>query len=473
MLFKNVLVKFFFHISVRGCVLDFIRLLQLVYGAFTNTYGYFCDEGIKSWQQTAVALPTYWLVLLFWLPNSSLLLKQHSQIIMTKIVFTEEFCQPENLYPFTLTRQIQDIRVGILTVREKWERLLGYPSFDKKEDDYKDLERSLHIEESIGNDVYILIHGNILPTPKLVKAVGKLKNGEFISVNDKAGVIFRISKNEVKELHKIKVSKAIAVNDQFKTLQYPWDIFQLNDWSIRQDFKLLTTSRNSQPISRTNKVIKPSEVFIEKGAKVEHCIINAAEGPVYIGKNATVMEGCLIRGPFALGEGACLKMGTKIYGATTIGPYCVGGGEIKNSVMFGYSNKAHDGYLGDAVIGEWCNLGAGTTNSNMKNNASEVRVWTQQGALTAGKKCGVMMGDYSRTAINTSINTGTVVGVCCNVFGSGLTPKYIPHFSWGSEGVDRYELEKALPDIEDWKQLKGHKLTDNEKRILTYIYHHF
>jgi UDP-N-acetylglucosamine diphosphorylase/glucosamine-1-phosphate N-acetyltransferase len=182
------------------------------------------------------------------------------------------------------------------------------------------------------------------------------------------------------------------------------------------------------------------------------------------------MDGCIIRGPFAMGEGACLKMGTKVYGATSLGPYCMGGGEIKNSVMFGYSNKAHDGYLGDAVIGEWCNLGAGTTNSNLKNTAGEVRIWTTAGEVSAGFKCGVFMGDYSRTAVNTAINTGTVIGVCANVFGNGLTPKYIPNFSWGSEGIKRYELGKAITDISNWKKLKQKEMTEEELGILRYVH---
>jgi UDP-N-acetylglucosamine diphosphorylase/glucosamine-1-phosphate N-acetyltransferase len=186
-----------------------------------------------------------------------------------------------------------------------------------------------------------------------------------------------------------------------------------------------------------------------------------------------VMEGAAIRGPFGMGRDACLKMGARVYGATTLGPGCVAGGEIKNSVLFGYSNKAHDGYLGDSVIGEWCNLGAGTTNSNLKNNASDVRIWTPKGEMTAGKKCGVLMGDYSRTAINTSINTGTVIGVSCNIFGAGLAPKYIPSFSWGSEGVNRYEYEKAVVDIADWKLLKGVKITEDEKSILKYVFDNF
>jgi UDP-N-acetylglucosamine diphosphorylase / glucose-1-phosphate thymidylyltransferase / UDP-N-acetylgalactosamine diphosphorylase / glucosamine-1-phosphate N-acetyltransferase / galactosamine-1-phosphate N-acetyltransferase len=392
---------------------------------------------------------------------------------MNKIIFTEEFCQPENLHPFTLTRQIQDIRVGILTIREKWEKMLGLPSFDKKEDDYKDLQRSINIDEAVGEGICFIIHGNVLPTVKLIKAVKKLKNGEFIATGNGSNIVYRVSGQEIINKYKIKVGNAITYKEEIKTIQYPWDIFKLNDWAIRQDFALLTGKIKSKNISKTNKVIKPSQIFIEKGAKVEHCIINASTGPVYIGKGAEVMEGCIIRGPFAMGEGACLKAGTKVYGATTLGPKCVAGGEIKNSVLFGYSNKAHDGYLGDSVIGEWCNLGAGTTNSNMKNNAGEVKVWTTSGELNAGNKCGVMMGDYSRTAINTSINTGTVIGVGCNVFGIGLTPKHIPNFSWGSEGIKRYEYEKALLDIEGWKKLKAETTSDNEKMILKHIFEKF
>jgi UDP-N-acetylglucosamine diphosphorylase/glucosamine-1-phosphate N-acetyltransferase len=389
---------------------------------------------------------------------------------MDSIIFTEEFCQPENLHPFTLTRQIQDIRVGILTIREKWEKMLALSSFDKKEDDYKDLSRSVHIDEAVGNGVCYMVHGNVLPTPKLVKAIRKLKDGEFIATDTGTGIVFRFTKKEIQDRHKIRVGKAIVFKEPIRTIQFPWDIFHCNDWAIRQDFELLTRKRKSQAISKTNQVTKPSQVFLEKGARVEHCIINASTGPVYIGKNAEVMEGCIIRGPFAMGEGACLKLGTKVYGATTLGPRCVVGGEIKNSVLFGNSNKAHDGYLGDSVLGEWCNMGAGTTNSNLKNNASDVKVWTPKGEINAGGKCGVMMGDYSRTAVNTAINTGTVIGVSCNVFGGGLTPKYIPNFSWGSEGVKRYEYDKALLDIAGWKKLKGQKITEEEESILKYIF---
>ncbi len=392
---------------------------------------------------------------------------------MNKIIFTEQYCQPENLYPYTLTRQIQDIRIGILTIREKWEAVLGLPSFDRNEDDYKDLDRSITIEEAVKDGVCIMIHGNVLPSPEIVTAIHDLNNGEFITINKNTGIVFRFTKEEIKEKHKIAVSKAIELKEDVKTIQYPWDIFHLNDWAIRQDFEMITKERKSQTIPDTNQLVNESNIFLEEGARVQHSILNAASGPIYIGKNATVMEGSFIRGPFAMGEGSCVKMGAKIYGATTLGPYCVAGGEIKNSVLFGYSNKAHDGYLGDSVVGEWCNLGAGTTNSNLKNNAGDIKVWTPKGQVNAGLKCGVMMGDYSRTAINTSINTGTIIGVSCNVFGNGLTPKYIPNFSWGSEGLKRYEFEKAVQDIAGWKKLKSRLITDNEKSILTYIFNRF
>jgi len=392
---------------------------------------------------------------------------------MKKIVFTEEFCQPENLFPFTLTRQIQDIRIGILTIRQKWEQWLEVQSFDKKEGDYKDLTNSVEIGDIGNGEVIYLVHGNILPTAKLIKQIKKLKTGECISVPEKESIIYCISKNEVVDSNKIKVKKAIEFNEEFKEVKFPWEICQMNKWAIEQDFELLIKRKRSQKSSTTNKLINADNILIEKGANVEHCILNASEGPIYVGKNAVVMEGSMLRGPVAICDGAIIKMGSRIYGATTIGSNCIVGGEIKNSVFFANSNKAHDGYIGDSVIGEWCNMGAGTSNSNVKNNASGIMIWTPKGAMNVGLKCGVMMGDYSRTAINTSINTGTVIGVCCNVIGNGLTPKYIPSFSWSSDGVERYDFEKALTDIENWKQLKQQSLTKNEKTILKYVFDHY
>src|SRR5690349_7368911 len=349
---------------------------------------------------------------------------------MNQVFLTDKEIK-DNLFPFTQLRSAADIRIGILTIREKWNHYSG------------NMVNSIDDAATIPDNATVL-SANIIPSAEFVQSLfqdGKIADDPLWS--------------------------------SVKIIQYPWHIFMWNDWAIREDFAAVTKGKTSQPVPDTVQVINQEQVFIEPGAKLSHCIINASTGPVYIGKDADVMEGSLLRGPLAVCEGAVVKMGTRIYGATTIGPYSIVGGEIKNAVIFGYSNKAHDGYLGDSVIGEWCNLGAGTTDYSLKNNAGMIKVWTPKGEQAAGLKCGVMMGDYSRTAINTSINTGTVIGVSCNVFGSGLTPKYIPSFSWRSEGVKRYDFENALRDIGAWKKLKGHTIIDNEKSILKYIYDHY
>lgn len=394
---------------------------------------------------------------------------------MQKIIFTEEYCRPANLHPFTLTRHMQDIRVGILTIREKWERLLQLPSFDKWEEHYLSDDNSIKIGENVDPEIWLLVHSNVLPTKAMANKIKKLEAGEFLSTGKKGSLAFAYNNKQVAGLHKIKVTREVKFESPVKILVYPWEITQLNDWAIREDFHLITARRKSAAVSKTNSIINAKNLFVEPGVKMEHCIINASTGPVYIGKNAEIMEGTMIRGPVAICEGSVVKMGTKIYGATTVGPYCVVGGELKNTVMFGYSNKAHDGYLGDSVIGEWCNLGAGTTNSNVKNNCGEVTYWVDEDKkeIVSGFKGGLMMGDYSRSAINTSFNTGTVVGVNCNVFGAGLTPKLIPSFTWGCDGITRYKLSKAIEDLERWKNLKGHSVTEKENYILTNIFKKF
>ncbi len=326
----------------------------------------------------------------------------------------------EKLYPFTSNRNAADIRVGILTLREKWELL----------------QQMKIVELQPGK----ILLANLIPTRQSATTIAGIRN----------------------------ISE-IAERDDCKILNYPWQIFQLNDWAIRQDFELITNGRQSATIPSSNNVVSPENIFIEQGAIVSHSILNASTGPIYIGKNAEIMEGCIIRGPFALCEAAVLKMGTKVYGATTIGPYCTAGGEIKNSVMFGYSNKGHDGYLGDSVLGEWCNLGAGTSNSNVLNTAAEVKVWHNdiKAFTPVGLKCGLLMGDYSRAAINTSFNTGTTVGVCCNIFGDGFPPKLVTNFSWGEE---KYIFEKALKDIDNWKKLKNQRISETEKEMLQQLY---
>jgi UDP-N-acetylglucosamine diphosphorylase/glucosamine-1-phosphate N-acetyltransferase len=391
---------------------------------------------------------------------------------MQKIIFTEEYCRPENLHPFTYIRHIQDIRIGILTIREKWEKYLKIPSANKWEDNYLDDAQSVKIEKRIGDDNYLLVHANVLPTKAIISKIKKLNNGEFLTSGKEGGIAFKFSSKEVLGLHKIKINKSVEAKEDVKVIHYPWQIFQMNDWALREDFALVTTGRKSKAVSKTNKLIKPAQIFIEPGAKVEHCILNATDGPIYIGRNAIVMEGSFLRGPVAICEGAVVKMGTKIYGATTVGPFCTVAGEVKNSVLFAFSNKAHDGYLGDSVLGEWCNLGAGTSNSNVKNTAGEVKYWVDadQKEVSAGNKGGLLMGDYSKAAINSSFNTGTMVGICCNVFAAGLTPKFIANFSWGVDGITKYKLDKAIVDIDNWKKLKGLTISDSEKQILTDIY---
>ncbi|RYY25955.1 MAG: glucose-1-phosphate thymidylyltransferase, partial [Chitinophagaceae bacterium] len=252
----------------------------------------------------------------------------------------------------------------------------------------------------------------------------------------------------------------------------PWHIFRLNDWALRQDFVLLTQNRQSAPIPDTVTTIHPQNIFIEPGAKLGHCTLNASTGPVYIGADTEVMEGATIRGPFALCEGSVVKMGARIYGATTIGPNSMVGGELKNVVIFGNSNKAHDGYLGDAVLGEWCNLGAGTSASNVSNNAGDVQVWANASRYfeNAGTKCGLLMGDYSRAAINSSFNTGSVVGVCCNIFTTGLVPKHVPSFTWGEGKAGSYVFDKAIEHISNWKKFKKQELSNAEIQRLKHIF---
>lgn len=356
-----------------------------------------------------------------------------------KIVLDNRQVQKQ-LFPFTKTRHAADIRVGILTIREKFLFSGKHEVFDSYED--------LFAKYPDTGEHAVQLGANIIPGGN---RIDDLLNTAHIPGNG---------------------GHALSNDPSLKIIDHPWDIFKHNDWALREDFELITKERISQHIPASNKTINSAAIFIEPGANIEHCILNASEGPIYIGKNAVIMEGSLIRGPVAICEGAIVKMGARIYGATTIGPFCTVGGEIKNSVLFGYSNKAHDGYLGDSVLGEWCNLGAGTSNSNLKNTAGEVKYWSDadQQQIGVGNKGGLLMGDYSKAAINTSFNTGTIVGVCCNVFAAGLTPTFIPDFSWGADGIVKYKLGKALADINNWKKLKGLAISNREKEILTDIY---
>ncbi len=373
------------------------------------------------------------------------------------------------LFPLTSTRAVAGLRYGMFTIRERWERLTGLAS---------DILTEEYLQEQYGNPAsgeYMLIDSAVLPNPYLVEKILSLKTG-FALADEKGLIAGRHFFSEIPQYKDDFLQHFTNIeNENVERIELPCHLFQLNGQAINDDFRLYTagkTSRQNLPDVISNN---PSQVFIEESATIENCSLNATTGPIYIGRNALVMEGCLIRGPFVLGDGAVLKMGSKIYGATTLGPYCVGGGEIKNSIMMGYCNKAHDGYLGDSIIGEWCNLGAGTSNSNLKNNMGEVKVYNYhfKDYIPSGNKCGIVVGDYTRTSINTSFNTGTVVGIGCNVFGDGLTPKFIPDFTWGTKGLSRYEFEKALTDIKSWMKLKNVELNNAGIKMLKHIFDHY
>lgn len=367
----------------------------------------------------------------------------------------------QSLYPLSLTRPICDVRLGIFTLREKWENITGLNVAAMTEN---------YLGEDISGDEFLFIRSNILPTKELVDALMNLKANEGFKKDGKP-IAFTTKLEFTYPIDETKLSAAISFSSfqhSLSNIQYPWFIFQNNEAAIRADFEWIDKNSISKSVHSSNQVFG-SQLFVEENVEMKACIINTETGPVYIGKNAVVMEGTIIRGPVAIGETAIVKMGTKLYGGTTIGPYCTAGGEIKNSIMMGYSNKAHDGYLGDSVVGEWCNFGAGTSNSNVKNTAGEVKIWNngEQKLSVVGLKAGLVMGDFSRTAINTSFNTGTTVGVCCNVFGNGYPLKHVPSFTWGDE---KYEFEKAIVDIGRWKNFKEKKLEEKEKIILKYLY---
>ncbi len=323
---------------------------------------------------------------------------------------------------------------------------------------------------------FLMVDSSVLVTEALVESLLNLRTGEgLFDVNGLiGGRVLPRGYPEYGDDFDLLFSQKRSI-EKVKRLDLPCHIFQWNNEVLEFDFKLVSKGRASAGDYHSVQMSNPSNIFIEEEANLAYCILNASHGPIYVGKGATIMEGSLIRGPFALCESATVKMGTKVYGATTIGPGCVAGGEIKNAIMMGYTNKAHDGYLGDSAIGEWCNLGAGTSNSNVKNTGGDVKLWNyhQQAFVSAGNKGGLIMGDYSRTAINTSINTGTVAGVCCNIFGEGLTPKVIPSFTWGTKELSRYEFDKALKDISNWKQMKNKVFSEHEIAVLKYVFDNY
>ncbi len=369
------------------------------------------------------------------------------------------------LLPFTYTKPVADLRIGILTIREKWESYLGNTTTTITEDYLSEKFPMVEAEENI------LINSSFLPNQKLVELVLNLKENQAIIKNDEIIAFYTKDTQEEVDFDSYEL---IDFEYECLTVENTWDIFSKNDKAIREDFELLTQDRKSQPIPKSVNVIAPENIFIEEGAKLEFVTLNASNGVIYIGKNSEIMEGSVIRGPFALGEGAQVKLASKIYGATTVGPHCRVGGEVNNSVLMGYSNKGHDGFLGNSVLGEWCNIGADSNNSNLKNNYEEVKLWsyeTEKFEKTGLQFCGLMMGDHSKCGINTMFNTGTVVGVSANIFGSGFPRNFIPSFAWGgASGFTNYLTSKALQTAKIVMDRRHIELTEEDVKIMEHIF---
>lgn len=371
----------------------------------------------------------------------------------------------ESLKPLTYIRPVCEIRVGILTIREKWEKYLGEKTSTMTED-YLTVKYPAEL-----SDAMMLINGSISPTPALVERIKSLQTGQTLVCGDNIVAMFKTKEEFLSEEDN---SEEIKIEEDFIKIVNTWDIFVYNDRALREDFELLTKGRKSAPLSETNRVLGQENIFVEEGAVVECATLNAKEGPIYIGKDAEIMENSVVRGPFAMCEHSVLKLGAKIYGATTLGPYSKVGGELANVVMFGYSNKAHDGFMGNSVIGEWCNIGADTNASNLKNTYEEVRLWSieKNTFIPTGQTfCGTIMGDHSKCGINTMFNTGTVIGVSSNIYGHGYQRNFIPSFAWGgTTGLKTYEPDKAIEVAEKMAERRGVKMSDVDKRILLHVY---
>jgi len=379
-----------------------------------------------------------------------------------------------HLLPLSATRPMGELRLGILTLREKWEqRLRASASYITQE--YLQDKFPIRVENE-----NLVVNAGVVPTEALcqrIREVGLnealLLNGELLAARlDEAQFEALIEDEEVRELQGKEVGSGIQITE----IQRPWDLFLHNGQAILDDFDLLTQNRTSQRVPLSNRIIGSTQkLFLEEGAKMECCTVNTSDGPVYIGKNAEVMEGSLLRGPIAVCDGATVKMGARIYGPTTIGPGCKVGGEVARSILIANSNKAHDGFLGDSVIGEWCNLGADTNNSNLKNNYSEVKLWDyeeERFAKTGLQFCGLIMGDHAKCGINTMFNTGTVVGVFANVFGAGYPRNFVPDFAWGSadSGYRTYRFSEACETAELVMARRGKAFTELEKAVLNHVF---
>lgn len=367
-----------------------------------------------------------------------------------------------HLQPFTFTRPVAAIRIGILSIQEKWQNYLPDTNISFLTRDY--LQTKFPI---ITSDDNIWVNAALLPNEELVEKIKSIQVNQSYSNASNLMIKRSLNFDDTCSDEQINIDKAY--------LSAPHQIFSFNDQELRKDFALLTRNRKSLKLNSSNTLIgDEKDLFIEEGAIVNAAILNVASGPIYIAKDAEVMEGSMIRGPFYLGEHSQTKMGTKIYGATTIGPYSKVGGELNNVVVFGYSNKAHDGFIGNAVIGEWCNIGADSNNSNLKNNYAEVKLWsyaTNNFKKTGLQFCGLMMGDHAKCGINTMFNTGTVVGVGSNVFGSGFPRNFIPDFSWGgAQGMEEFALNKMFDVAAKVYERRGLDFDQVEKDILLNVF---
>lgn len=369
------------------------------------------------------------------------------------------------LLPFTFTRPVADILIGIMTIREKWEMRLGSTTTTLTEEYLSEKFPMIELEENV------MINASFLPNDVLAEMVSNLQPNQAIFKSDEVIAFYT---NEEQEEVDFDTYEIVEYTDDCITVEHTWDIFSKNDAAIREDFDYLTEDRKSQPIPKSVNVIAPENIFIEEGAKLEFVTLNASSGPIYIGKDSEIMEGSVIRGPFALCENATVKMGAKVYGATTVGPHSRIGGEVNNSVLFGYANKGHDGFLGNSVLGEWCNIGADSNNSNLKNNYEEVKLWSYESegfAKTGLQFCGLMMGDHSKCGINTMFNTGTVVGVSANIFGSGFPRNFVPSFSWGgASGFTTYITKKAFETARLVMSRRNVDFDEREAAILEHVF---
>jgi UDP-N-acetylglucosamine diphosphorylase/glucosamine-1-phosphate N-acetyltransferase len=369
-----------------------------------------------------------------------------------------------DLLPLTFTRPQADVRIGILTIREKWEKRLKC-----KTSTFTQAYLSQKFP-MVTSEQTLFISASVCPNDELVKKIKKMSLGD--TLKQKNNIIAHYTDEFPHDLLDVYRGKnIIEFEENYTSVDYSWDIFAKNEQELLSDFQLLTKNRKSQPLSETNRIIAPENIFIEEGAVVECAIINASNSKIYIGKNAEIMEGSLMRGSIAICESSKVKMGAKIYGGTTIGPFSKVGGEVDNAVIFGYSNKAHDGFLGNSVLGEWCNLGADTNTSNLKNNYDIVRLWnykTKSFIKTNLRFCGLIMGDHSKTGINVMFNTGTVVGVSANVFGAGYQRNFYPSFHWGggTTPVQDFKLDVAVDVAKRVCARRNIEFTDLDGQIL-------